>query len=131
MANYPARNSGDQTINYLRAPLTFAVGNAGTVQVGTLPAGCVVLRSYIIVTTAFNAGTLNQGTIGTIAAPTALSTTITIGVVGIIAGTPLAGATAASVAPTVDTAIIFTSTSTGTVSTAGVGVIVVEFCPVA
>ncbi len=67
MANYPARSSGDQTINYLRAPITFALGYTGVAQVGTLPAGCVVLRTYVVVKTAFNAGSTNTLKIGTIA----------------------------------------------------------------
>jgi hypothetical protein len=35
MATYPARSSGDQTVNYLRAPITFALGYTGIAQVGT------------------------------------------------------------------------------------------------
>lgn len=129
MANYPARSSGDQTINYLRAPFTFAVGNTGIVQVGTIPAGCVVLRAYVVVQTVFNPGTTNTMKIGTIASDVAYGSSLSLAAVGVIAGT--LAATTAAIAPTVDTAVIATSTMTGSVATAGSAFVVVEFCPIA
>ncbi|MGX1418319.1 hypothetical protein [Bradyrhizobium elkanii] len=124
----PARSSGDQTINYLRAPITFAIGNSGVVNVGTLPAGCLVLRSYTVITTAFNAGTTNTIGIGTSGSPTTFGATIALGTLGANAGTIAASA---NVAPTSDTLVIATSSSTGTVATAGAGFVVVEYMPVA
>jgi hypothetical protein len=133
MANYPARNSGDQTINYLRAPISFTTGATSVVQVGTIPAGCVVLRSYVIITTAFNAGTTNAATIGTIANVAAYGTaaSILLGTVGVIVGAPTASSPAAATAPSVDTAVILTMGQVGTAATAGAGFVVVEFCPMA
>lgn len=128
MATYPARNSGDQTINYLRAPITFAIGNTGIVQVGTLPAGAVVLRAYAVIGTAFNAATTNTLKIGTVASDAAITATVALGTIGVASGTIAANA---AVLPAVDTPIIATSTSTGTAATAGSGVVVVEYCPVA
>lgn len=130
MANYPARSSGDQTINYLRAPIDFSLGYTGVKQVGTLPAGCVVLRSYVIVTTGFNAGSTNTMKIGTVASDASFGTGIALGTAGAITGGS-ALATATTVAPTADTPVIATSVSTGTAPTAGAGVVVVEYLPVA
>lgn len=130
MANYPARSSGDQTINYLRAPITFALGYTGVAQVGTLPAGCVVLRTYVVVKTAFNAGSTNTLKIGTVASDASFGTGIALGTAGVITG-GTALATATTVTPTADTAVIATSVSTGSAMTAGAAEVVVEYLPVA
>jgi hypothetical protein len=130
MATYPARSSGDQTVNYLRAPITFALGYTGIAQVGTLPAGCVVLRSYVVVTTAFNAGSTNTMKIGTIASDASFGTGIALGTIGVITG-GTALATASTMTPAADTAIVATSVSTGSAMTAGAGIVVVEYLPVA
>lgn len=129
MANYPARSSGEQQIAYLRAPITFALGYTGVKQVGTLPAGCVVLRSYVVVTTAFNAGSTNTMKIGTVASDASFGTGIALGTVGVITG-GTALATSATVTPTADTPVVATSVSTGTAPTTGAGVVVVEYLPV-
>lgn len=130
MATYPARSSGDQTVNYLRAPITFALGYTGVAQVGTLPAGAVVLRTYVVVTTAFNAGSTNTMKIGTVASDASFGTSIALGTAGVITGgTALATATTAT--PAADTAVVATSVSTGSAMTAGAGIVVVEYLPVA
>jgi hypothetical protein len=126
----PARNSGDQTINYLRAPITFGLGYTGVQPVGAIPAGCVVLRSYIVVTTAFNNGSTNTMTIGTVASAASFGTGIALGTIGVITG-GTALATAATVTPTADTQVIATMASTGAAATAGAGIVIVEYCPVA
>src|SRR6478735_6852114 len=130
MATYPARSSGDQTINYLRAPITFALGYTGIAQVGTIPAGSVVLRTYVVVTTAFNAGSTNTLKIGTVASDASFGTGIALGTAGVITGGS-ALATATTVNPAADTPVIATSVSTGTAMSAGAGVVVVEYLPVA
>jgi len=129
MANYPARSSGDQTINYLRAPITFATGIASTIQVGTLPAGCAVLRVSTVVTTAFNSSTTNVLKVGTVASDAAICSSVSAAALGSNIGTM--GAVGASFIPTVDTPLIATNNSTGSAPTAGVAVVVVEYCPVA
>ena len=127
----PARSSGDQTVNYLRAPVTFAMGNSGIVNVGTLPAGCVVLRAYIVVTTAFNAGTNNFLKVGISGSDASILSTVTVSTAGVIAATSvLATATATTTNPSVDTLVICTSLMAGTVATAGAGIVVVEYAPV-
>lgn len=129
MATYPARSSGDQTINYLRAPITFGIGTAGIVQLGTLPAGAVVLRCYVVNSVVFNFGTNNLIKVGTVAADTTYSgATLSVAALGVTAGVPLA---AAAMLPAVDTAVIITSLCTGTAGTTGSGVVVLEYLPVA
>jgi hypothetical protein len=132
MATYPARSSGDQTINYLRAPITFAMGNSGIVQLGTLPAGCVLLRAYVVVTTVFNPGTNNLVKVGIVGSDASILSSVSLATAGVIAATSaLATAAAATTAPTVDTQVIATSLMTGTAATAGAGFVVVEYAPVA
>lgn len=126
----PARSSGDQTINYLRTPIDFSLGYTGVKTVGVLPAGSIVLRTYVVVTTAFNAGSTNTMKIGTSASDASYGTGIALGTAGVITGgTALATATTAT--PAADTTIIATSVSTGTAMTAGAGYVVVEYLPVA
>jgi hypothetical protein len=130
MATIPARAIGYQVVSYLRAPIDFSIGNSGIVQVGTLPGGSIVLRGYVIVTTAFNATTTNTMKIGTVASDASYGTGIALGTAGVItSGTALATATTAC--PTVDTSVIATSVSTGAVATAGAGYVIVEYLPVA
>lgn len=127
---YPARSDGSQAIAYLRAPITFALGYTGIKKVGTLPAGCVVLRSYVVVKTAFNAGSTNTLKIGTVASDASFGTGIALGTAGVITGGS-ALATATTVTPAADTPVIATSVSTGTAPTAGAAEVVVEYLPVA
>ena len=125
----PARSSGDQTINYLRAPIDFSLGYTGVKTVGVIPAGCIVLRTYVVVTTAFNAGSTNTMKIGTSASDASYGTGIALGTAGVITG-GAALATATTVTPVADTTVIATSVSTGTAMTAGAGYVVVEYLPV-
>jgi hypothetical protein len=125
----PARSSGDQTVNYLRAPITFLMGTAGKVNLGTLPAGAVVLRCYVINSVVFNWGTNNLIKVGTVAADTTFSgATLSVAALGLTAGVPLA---AAAMLPTADTLVVVTSLCTGTQATTGAGVVVLEYLPVA
>jgi len=128
MATYPARSSGDQTTNYLRAPIDFTLGSSGSVQIGTLPAGCAVLRAYTVITTVFNNATTNVLKIGTVASTASIVSTVATGTLGVTLGTVTAGV---GFLPTVDTPLIATSFSTGAVATTGAGVVIVEYCPVA
>ena len=87
----PARSMGYQVCSYLRAPLSFNDGVTGVVQVGTLPAGSLVLRTYVVITTAFNA-TGNTMKIGTTASDASYGTGISTATAGVITGgTALAG----------------------------------------
>jgi len=124
----PARSSGDQTVNYLRAPITFGIGTAGIVSVGTLPAGCLVLRAYVVVSTVFNFGTNNLVKIGITGADTTYGASVSLTTLGTVAAT--LGSTA-NVAPASDTLVIATSLCTGTAGTTGQAYVVVEYAPVA
>ena len=131
MANYPARNSGDQTINYLRAPVNFnTLGTVSIVQVGTLPAGAVVLRAYVVVNQVFNWGTNNLLKVGVVGSDASIISSASLLALGIISATAVLTA-AATITPTVDTQIIATSLATGTQATTGSGFIVIEYCPMA
>lgn len=126
----PARSSGDQTLNYLRAPIDFSLGYTGTKTIGTIPGGCVVLRAYIIVTTAFNAGSTNTMNIGTSATAASYASAVALGTAGVIGG-GTAMATSVLATPTADTAVIATMAATGTALSAGAGIVVVEYLPIA
>jgi len=128
MPTYPARSTGFQMVHYLRAPITFNIGTAGIVQLGTLPAGCVVRDCYVVLSVVFNFGTNNLIKVGTVAADTTYSgATLSVAALGRTAGVPLASA---NMLPTVDTPVIITSLCTGTAGTTGSGVVVIEYCPV-
>src|SRR4051812_5358552 len=103
----PPRNDGSQNLSYLRAPIDYSLGYTGTKALGTLPAGAVVLRSYIVVTTAFNNGSTNTMKIGTTASDASFGTGIALGTAGVITG-GTALATATTMAPTSDTSVLAT-----------------------
>ena len=124
----PARSSGFETVNYLRAPIDFSIGTAGIVTVGTLPAGCLVMRAYVVVSTVFNFGTNNLVKIGITGADTTFGSSVSVATLGTVAAT--LGSTA-NVAPTSDTAVICTSLCTGTAGTTGKAYVVIEYLPVA
>jgi len=125
---YPARQIGEQQIGYLRAKITFGIGTAGIVQVGTLPAGCLVLRAYLVVATVFNFGTNNLVKVGITGADTTFGASVSLTTLGTVATTLLG---TANVAPAADTPVIATSLCTGTAGTTGLAYVVVEYLPVA
>ena len=129
MATYPARSSGDQTVNYLRCNVGFVLGQVGVKQLGTLPAGAAVLRAYTVTKTVFNNTTANTLKIGTVASDAALTTSISVATIGVTAATIAANAVTN---PTADTPLIVTLTGTGaTAATTGDAEVIVEYCPVA
>lgn len=130
MPAIPARQSGSQAIQYLRAPIAFGLGYTGIAQVGTLPANAVVVRALIVVTTAFNNGSTNTMKIGTVASDASFATGVALGTAGVISG-GTALATATTMNPAADTSVIATMVSTGTAATAGAGIVIVEYLPVA
>lgn len=125
----PARSNGEQSVQYLRAPINYTQGQTATVQMGTLPAHSIVLRTYVIVNTAFNNGSTNTMTIGTSGSAAAFGTAIALGTVGVITGGS-ALATATLMHQTSDTSIVAVHASTGTASTAGDGYAILEYLPV-
>lgn len=125
----PARSTGFQMTHYLRAPVNFTtLGTVNVINVGTLPAGCAVLRAYVLVGVVFNWGTNNLLKIGIVGADTTFGASVSLTTLGTVATTILG---TANVVPTVDTLVICTSLATGTQATTGSGVVVVEYAPVA
>lgn len=106
---------------------TPGIGTAATVQVGTLPAGCLVLETIVRVRTAFNAATTNVIIVGTSddddefieAADVDEST----------AGTTFS-ARSAGLVMTSDTPVYVKYSQTGTAASAGEADVVVLYIPV-
>lgn len=135
----PARNNGEQNIQYFRKHVTFdgSAGiaytanpnglGAGIFNLGTLPAGSLILGaiSGVDVGTVFNAGTnnrLNIGVSGTAAKWAAVSSLLTAGFV------PMAVAAGHRLA--VDTVVLVTLDITGTAPTTGdIEIIVAYLAP--
>jgi len=131
MAIYPARQTGFQTTAYLRRQVTFSnLGTTGVVQVGTLPAGAVVLRAYVVVNQVFNWGTTNTLKVGIVGSDASIISSASLLALGIISATAVLTA-AATITPTVDTQVIATSLAAGTQATTGSGFIIIEYAPVA
>lgn len=124
----PARNDGSQSIQYLRKRISYTDGITGIVQVGTLPAGAIVLRTIVVITTAFNGGSTNVLDVGTVADDDGFAVDVAEGTIGVILSTTLA--TSNDMGPlAADTAVIATHAQTGTATTAGEGYVIVEYTP--
>lgn len=120
----PARNDGSQNIQFLKRPITY-LDNGLTVDVGTLPAGALILKpiSGVMVNVAFNGGTTNTLDVGpsTDAGTDLWGTVLALGTIGFI---PLDEVVSLSVA--VDTPVQAKVVSTAAAS-AGSGVILIAF----
>ncbi|MBO9099448.1 MULTISPECIES: hypothetical protein [unclassified Rhizobium] len=118
----------DAGVGVWRRRIPFGQAGLGTVGVPVvnLEKGCIVLRAYARVATAFNAGTTNVLTLGTAAVPDSLVTSANAGAgatgfkagSGVDLGTELA----------TDTQFYAKYTQTGTAATAGEVEFIVEFC---
>lgn len=124
----PARNDGSQSIQYLRKKISYLTGIAAVVSVGTIPAGGIVLRGGVVVTTAFNAGSTNVLDIGTSADDDGFATDLALGTIGVIAADEMA--TTNDMGPsTSDISVTATLALTGTAPSAGEGYVWVEYMP--
>lgn len=113
----------DQT-HYLVKRVGFA--DSGTaVTVGIVPAGSIVVNGWVVVATAFNAGSTNVIDVGTSADDDGFATDLALGTIGNIAFDEMA-TTNDSVCAT-DTTIIATPALSGTAATAGVAYVVVQY----
>jgi len=111
-------------VHYTARDFTFA--DTGALTVGVLPIGATVIRAGVVVSTAFNAGTVNVLDIGTSADYDGFATDLALGTIGVISADEMA--TTNDAGPyTSDTTIIATPALTGTAATAGVGRVWVEF----
>ena len=118
-------------VHYLRADVVFGDdGNA--VSMGWLPAGAVVIRGGVVVTTAFNAGTNNVADIGfrnagdgTADDADEFATDLALGTAGVIVADEMA--TAADAYFPSGAEITVTPALSGTAATAGAGIAWVEY----
>lgn len=114
---------------YISKAITFAtsgIGTADTVQIGTLPAGCLVLDTIVRVTTAFDAGTTNVLIVGTSADDDEF---IEAGDVDETAIGTTFSDRSAGLSFTADTPVYVKYTQTGTAAAAGAADIVVRYIP--
>lgn len=123
----PARQFHEQQVHYLRRTITFAdVGL--TLDVGTIPAGSIILRpiSGVAVTTAFNGGTSSTLDVGpsTDSGTDLYATAITLAALNFVA----LDETVTNLV-TVDTRIQCDITVTGAAATAGVAEVIICYIP--
>lgn len=122
-----ARNFQKQMVHYLRKGFTFA-NDGETLTVGVVPAGSIVIRAGVVVSTAFNAGSTNVLDIGTAADTDGFATDLALGTIGVIVADEMA--TTNDAGPyAADTTIQAVVDLTGTAATTGAGEIWVEYIP--
>jgi hypothetical protein len=106
-------------------PQNFAVTTAQSLKLGTVPAGSVIKAAGVGVSTAFNSATLNHIGIGTTLNGTQLAAVQTGGaVLGLTTFTLTTGSAQVAAA---DVDVYATNGFTGTLATAGTGVVWVEY----
>lgn len=102
-------------------------GNATAVTIGSVPAGAQIINIHIDTTTAFNAGTTNNMTIGTSASAAAYVATTAVGptgrasaaTTGVYSAWPTVGAS--------DVTLTATFSQTGTAATTGAAIVTVLY----
>jgi hypothetical protein len=105
--------------------IAYTDGASAVVTVGVIPAGSVVIRGGVVVTTAFNAGTANVMDLGTSADDDGFGTDLALGTIGVISADEMATTNDANI--TADTTVIATLALTGTAASAGAGTVWVEY----
>lgn len=110
--------------HYLRGTLLFS---DGTITLGVIPPGSIIIGAGVVISTAFNAASTNVIDIGTNADPDGLATDLAGGTIGLIVADELA--TSNDLYTTTDVTITATYAQTGTAATAGVGHVFVQFIP--
>lgn len=110
--------------HYLRGTLLFS---NGTITLGVIPPGSIIIGAGVVISTAFNAGTTNVIDIGTNADPDGLATDLAGGTIGLIVADELA--TSNDLYTTTDVTIVASYAQTGTAATAGLGHVFVQFIP--
>lgn len=123
-AGTSARAYQTHQIHYLARDFTYA-DDGSTLELGYIPAGAMVIRGGVVVTTAFNAGSTNVLDIGTVADPDGFATDLALGTIGVIVADEMATTNDAYV--TVDTQINIVVDLTGTAATAGAGRAWIEY----
>jgi hypothetical protein len=110
--------------HYLRGTLLFS---NGTITLGVIPPGSIIIGAGVVISTAFNAASTNVIDIGTNADPDGLATDLAGGTIGLIVADELA--TSNDLYTTTDVTIVASYAQTGTAATAGLGHVFVEFIP--
>lgn len=112
-------------VMYLAKTIGWADGNAKVTTLGILPPRAAVIRAGVVVTTAFNSGTLNELDIGTSGDDDGFATNLALGTIGVIVADEMA--TTNDAWSTSATTITCTVNLTGTQASAGAGVVWVEY----
>jgi hypothetical protein len=126
MSGPSARNSGTQTIHYLRKRITYL--NTSAVTIGKIPAGASVVGGGVHVVTAFNdTGTdvVDVGYIGATTVAAAYASALVVSAVGLIVLDELASTT--NIQGTVDHTVTAVYTGQNSNSTAGVADVIVMY----
>lgn len=123
-AGSTARDFTMQMVHYLRKTVVFG---DGTVTVGTIPAGAVLLKdqSSVLVSEAFNAGTTNTLHVGTSADEDAYASALALGAIAQVGFDEFSAANVVSA----DTVITAKYNQSGTAPSAGSAEIVVAYIP--
>jgi hypothetical protein len=118
-----ARVFASQQVHYFRRRIIFS--ETGTLTLGVIPAGAVVINAGVVVTTSFNAGTANTLDIGTSADTDGFATLLALGTVGRIVADEMA--TSNDLYSTSEVTLQCVVTLTGTAATTGEGFVFVEY----
>ena len=120
-----ARVFHTQQTHYFKRRIIFS--ETGTLTIGVIPAGAVVLEAGVVVTTAFNAGTTNTLDIGTSADTDGFASAIALGTIGRIVADDMA--TSNDLYSTSEVTLQCVVTLSGTAATAGEGFVYVRYMP--
>ena len=129
MATIAARKTYNPCVNFIALSIDYNTSNIGTanmVQVGTLPAGCVLLNSVVSIVTVFNAATTNVLIVGTAADDDAYVASGDVDP-GTLGGTLVPRSAGVYIAA--DTPVYVKFTETGTAASTGTAKVVVTFIP--
>lgn len=113
-------------VHYLRAEIAYTDLTGKVYTLGVIPAGSVVIRGGVVVTTAFNAGTTNVLDIGTSADDDGFATDLALGTIGVIVADEMATSND-TYSATSDITVTATLALSGTAASAGAGVVWVEY----
>lgn len=118
-----ARVYHTQQVHYFRRRIVYT--ETGTLTIGVIPAGAVVLNAGVVVTTAFNAGTTNTLDIGTSGDTDGFATALALGTIGRIVADEMA--TSNDLYSASEVTLQCVVTLSGTAATAGEGFVYVEY----
>ncbi len=115
----------DPSVKVLRCAISYTDGATKNYVLGTIPAGSVVLRGTVVVTTVFNWGTNNLVDVGTANDPDGFATIMSLTAKGNIVFDEMA--TTDDQYVTTDTILYAQMQCTGTAASTGAGYVIVEY----